>query len=117
MSEYAKDEITVADIKTAALDMRFPSTNQSRACYTRYNEFYKCVKNNGEDNPDCLKYRRAALSLCPMDWIEKWEDAREEGKWPGKYQQGVTACTTRRLDALAGIATSGRAVHKAVCAL
>jgi hypothetical protein len=29
------DEITVDDIKTAKIDMRFPSTNQARACYTR----------------------------------------------------------------------------------
>jgi cytochrome c oxidase subunit 6b len=78
-------EITSEDIKTAAIDLRFPSTNQARSCYTRYNEFYKCKQQNGEDNPDCQMFRKAALSLCPMDWIEKWEEAREGGSWPGKY--------------------------------
>lgn len=78
-------EVTVDDIKTASLDMRFPSTNQARSCYTRYNEYYKCKQLNGDDDEMCNKFRKAALSLCPMDWIEKWEDAREGGAWPGKY--------------------------------
>ena len=81
------DEVVIStdDIKTAKIDMRFPSTNQARACYTRYNEYYKCKQQKGEDSEECDAYKRAALSLCPMDWIEKWEDARSEGTWPGKY--------------------------------
>ena len=51
----------------------------------RYNEYYKCKGQKGEDNEECEVYKRAALSMCPMDWIEKWEDLREEGNWPGKY--------------------------------
>lgn len=66
------------------MDRRFNSTNQARACYTRYNEYYKCVQQDG-DEEKCAAFRRAALSLCPMDWIEKWEDQRAEEKWPGKY--------------------------------
>jgi cytochrome c oxidase subunit 6b len=78
-------ELTVDDIKTTPVDIRFPSTNQARACYTRYNEFYKCKQQKGEDSDDCTMFRRAAMSLCPNDWIEKWEEARENGTWPGKY--------------------------------
>ena len=29
-------------IQTAPHDPRFPSTNQARHCYTRFNEFYRC---------------------------------------------------------------------------
>lgn len=42
--EPASGEMTIADIQTAAIDMRFPSTNQARYCYTRFNEFHKCLK-------------------------------------------------------------------------
>ena len=28
--------------ETAPTDKRFPTTNQAKHCYTRYNEFYKC---------------------------------------------------------------------------
>lgn len=78
-------EVSAADLKTAENDKRFPSTNQARACYTRYNEFYKCKQQKGDDADECDTFRRAALSICPMDWIEKWEEARGEGTWPGKY--------------------------------
>lgn len=37
--EEPKFEVVVA---TAPHDPRFPSTNQARHCYTRYNEFYRC---------------------------------------------------------------------------
>jgi cytochrome c oxidase subunit 6b len=85
MADMSNVSVAVDDIKTAKIDMRFPSTNQARACYTRYNEFYKCKQQKSDDNEECETFRRAALSLCPMDWIEKWEDAREAGTWPGKY--------------------------------
>jgi len=76
---------SAADLKTAAIDLRFPSTNQARHCYTRYNEFYKCKALKGDDNEECLPYKKAFMSLCPNDWVERWEESREEGTWPGKY--------------------------------
>ena len=30
-----------AQVQTSPYDPRFPSTNQARNCYTRYNEFYR----------------------------------------------------------------------------
>ena len=30
-------------VRTAPYDARFPSMNQARNCYTRYNEFYRCA--------------------------------------------------------------------------
>jgi cytochrome c oxidase subunit 6b len=82
--EPASKDVTVDDIKTAAIDMRFPSTNQARYCYTRYNEYYKCLKEKGEEAP-CAPYKRAFLSLCPNDWVERWEESRANGAWPGKH--------------------------------
>ncbi len=32
-----------AQIETAPFDPRFPQMNQAKHCYTRYNEFHKCV--------------------------------------------------------------------------
>jgi cytochrome c oxidase subunit 6b len=79
------EEITAEDIKTVGYDRRFPSTNQARTCYTRYNEFYKCKKQKGEGSEECEKFRTAVLSLCPTDWVEKWEEQRANDTWPGKY--------------------------------
>jgi cytochrome c oxidase subunit 6b len=33
----------VLQVKTSPFDPRFPTTNQAKNCYTRYNEFHKCV--------------------------------------------------------------------------
>lgn len=34
---------SVPQIETAPFDPRFPQQNQAKHCYTRYNEFHKCV--------------------------------------------------------------------------
>ncbi|KAJ7547083.1 hypothetical protein O6H91_08G068300 [Diphasiastrum complanatum] len=78
-------KITVDDIKTAPIDFRFPTTNQAKHCFTRYNEYHKCVKEKGEDNSDCEKYARWYRSLCPGEWIERWNEQRENGTFPGRY--------------------------------
>eukprot|EP00232_Nephroselmis_pyriformis_P031147 CAMPEP_0182864306 /NCGR_PEP_ID=MMETSP0034_2-20130328/7101_1 /TAXON_ID=156128 /ORGANISM="Nephroselmis pyriformis, Strain CCMP717" /LENGTH=108 /DNA_ID=CAMNT_0024996561 /DNA_START=19 /DNA_END=345 /DNA_ORIENTATION=+ len=70
---------------TAPLDPRFPTQNQARHCYTRYNEYYKCTGAKGDDAEECLFYKRCYKSLCPNDWVEKWEEQRENGTWHGKY--------------------------------
>lgn len=41
------DPKQVDDIKTAPMDFRFPTTNQAKHCYTRYNEFHKYVAGRG----------------------------------------------------------------------
>lgn len=105
----------VVQLGTAPFDPRFPATNQAKHCYTRYNEYYKCVKEKGDpEDPECIKYKRWYKSLCPTEWvrsplfsqfeyeepglispcsissffraqIEAWEEQRENGTWPGKY--------------------------------
>ena len=123
-------------IETAPFDPRFPQTNQAKHCYTRYNEFHKCVPcasrrldgtnqrpasnhpiavvgsclkmltnifppsppllsfpfphlrckaQNGEDDEECEKYARYYRSMCPTDWVTKWNEEREAGTWPGRY--------------------------------
>lgn len=76
-------KLTIDDIKTAPVDFRFPTTNQARHCFTRYIEYHKCVKVKGEDDPDCNKYARYYRSLCPGEWIDKWNEERENGTFPG----------------------------------
>eukprot|EP00238_Polyblepharides_amylifera_P007773 CAMPEP_0196599482 /NCGR_PEP_ID=MMETSP1081-20130531/94877_1 /TAXON_ID=36882 /ORGANISM="Pyramimonas amylifera, Strain CCMP720" /LENGTH=77 /DNA_ID=CAMNT_0041925255 /DNA_START=808 /DNA_END=1041 /DNA_ORIENTATION=- len=75
----SSDEIKV---ETAPFDPRFVTTNQAKHCYTRFNEYHKCVAENGAD---CEKYAKAYRSLCPMEWTAKWEEQRENGTWAGKY--------------------------------
>lgn len=83
--EEDKKQITVDDIKTAPMDWRFPTTNQARHCFTRYNEYHKCVAEKGEDSEKCEKYAKYYRSLCPGDWVDKWNEQRENGVFAGRY--------------------------------
>jgi cytochrome c oxidase subunit 6b len=73
------------EVVTAPYDPRFPSTNQARHCFVRYNEYYKCVFERGAEVERCAFYKRAYESLCPEEWVEEWEELREQGLWMGKY--------------------------------
>ena len=39
----------------------------------------------GEDAEECEKYAKYYRSLCPTEWVEKWNEEREAGTWPGRY--------------------------------
>jgi cytochrome c oxidase subunit 6b len=28
---------------------------------------------------------KAYRSICPVEWLEKWNEARDAGEWWGKY--------------------------------
>ena len=40
------------------------------------------MKKTGEEAP-CLPMRQLAVSICPDDWVEKWDEEREAGNFMG----------------------------------
>ncbi|KAL6527277.1 hypothetical protein OROGR_016367 [Orobanche gracilis] len=68
---------------TAPADFRFPTTNQTRHCFTRYIEYHRCVAAKGEGAPECDKFAKYYRSLCPGEWIDRWNEQRENGTFPG----------------------------------
>ncbi|WPT16511.1 Cytochrome c oxidase subunit 6b-3 [Picochlorum sp. SENEW3] len=77
-----KKQITV---DTARIDPRFPATNQARHCFVKYNEAHKCWADRGEDDDVCKRLARDYRAICPAEWLEKWNEARENGTWWGKW--------------------------------
>ncbi|MFQ6639739.1 hypothetical protein Gotur_017067 [Gossypium turneri] len=66
--ENSSDSEETPEIKleTAPADFRFPTTNQTRHCFTRYIEYHRCVAAKGEGAPECdkfAKYYRALVLL------------------------------------------------------
>lgn len=84
-------------LKTAPFDSRFPTTNQAKHCFTRYNEFHKrvavegggargwppptfaaapshtraarrCAKEKAPEDASCRQFQRWYRSVCPTDW-------------------------------------------------
>ncbi|ONK64350.1 uncharacterized protein A4U43_C07F24900 [Asparagus officinalis] len=82
-SEEATEEQPEIKIETAPADFRFPTTNQTRHCFTRYVEYHKCIAAKGEDAPECNKFAKYYRSLCPGEWVDRWNEQRENGTFPG----------------------------------
>ncbi|KAA8528304.1 hypothetical protein F0562_035659 [Nyssa sinensis] len=70
-------------LETAPADFRFPTTNQTRHCFTRYIEYHRCIAAKGEDAPECDRFAKYYRSLCPGEWIDRWNEQRENGTFPG----------------------------------
>ncbi|XP_055834877.1 cytochrome c oxidase subunit 6b-1-like [Solanum dulcamara] len=70
-------------LETAPADFRFPTTNQTRHCFTRYVEYHRCTAAKGEDAPECDKFAKYYRSLCPGEWVDRWNEQRENGTFPG----------------------------------
>merc|ERR1712178_82931 len=76
--EESKPEIKLG---TAPPDYRFPHTNQIRHCYARYNEFHRCAAQKDPESEECKFYQKAYRSLCPSEWVEQWNEERENGSF------------------------------------
>ncbi|KAL9394340.1 hypothetical protein Peur_013625 [Populus x canadensis] len=79
----AAEEKREIKIETAPADYRFPTTNQTRHCFTRYIEYHRCVAAKGEDASECDKFAKYYRSLCPSEWVERWNEQRSNGTFPG----------------------------------
>ncbi|GAB2290688.1 hypothetical protein Dimus_024963 [Dionaea muscipula] len=82
-TEEASEEAPEVKLETAPADFRFPTTNQTRHCFTRYIEYHRCIAAKGEDAPECNRFAKYYRSLCPGEWIDRWNEERENGTFPG----------------------------------
>ncbi|KAI8351156.1 cytochrome c oxidase, subunit VIb [Blakeslea trispora] len=70
----------------AADTQNFPNTNQTKHCWQNYVDYFKCINARGEEFEPCQQFKKAYHSLCPNEWIEKWDSQREEGRNPSNLQ-------------------------------
>ncbi|KAB1223801.1 Cytochrome c oxidase subunit 6b-1 [Morella rubra] len=76
----AAEETPEIKLETAPVDFRFPTTNQTRCCFTRYVEYHRCTAAEGEGAPECENFAKYYRALCPGEWIDRWN---ENGTFPG----------------------------------
>ncbi|XP_030945691.1 cytochrome c oxidase subunit 6b-3-like [Quercus lobata] len=69
-------------LETAPIDARFPLMNQTRHCYTRYLEYHKCIQKKGKHAPECEKFADYYRSMCPLEWIQRWNEQRKQEIFP-----------------------------------
>ncbi|XP_055389987.1 uncharacterized protein LOC129618972 isoform X2 [Condylostylus longicornis] len=71
-------------LETAPFDPRFPNQNQTRHCWSSYVDFYRCQRIRGVDYEPCQYFKKVFTAMCPREWVEKWDDQREQGTFAGK---------------------------------
>ncbi|KAL6944653.1 Cytochrome c oxidase subunit 6B [Hanseniaspora vineae] len=71
------------ELKTPGFDPRFPNQNQTKHCWQSYVDYYKCINVKGEDFAPCKTFFRTFTALCPLDWVSKWDEQRENGTFTG----------------------------------
>nr|ALS04053.1 cytochrome c oxidase subunit 6B1-like protein [Acartia pacifica] len=80
----ASEQELRASIQTIPFDPRFPNQNQTRNCWQNYVDFHRCQNIKGEDYEPCQFFKKCFTAICPMDWVEKWDDQRANGAFPAK---------------------------------
>ena len=71
-------------IETAKFDARFPNVNQTRNCWVNFRDYHRCIKAKGQDYQPCEWFKRNYRSLCPVAWVEQWEEQVENGTFAGE---------------------------------
>merc|ERR1711879_622445 len=81
MKDHSKEPYAHA-LGTIPYDPRFPNQNQTRNCFQNYLDFYRCTNLRGEDYEPCQYFKKSFKTICPNDWIARWDEQREEGRFP-----------------------------------
>lgn len=84
MSSSSAVKSSELDFETAAFDTRFPNQNQTRNCWQNYVDYYRCLKIKGENYSLCDYFKKTFSVMCPTEWIESWDELRENGSFSGR---------------------------------
>ena len=64
------------------MNLRFQQQNQTMRCYVSYTDFFRCEKILGEGHEACDWFKQVYNTFCPLSWIQRFDEAREEGRFP-----------------------------------
>merc|ERR1711971_131488 len=70
--------------KSVPMDPRYPNQNQTKNCWQNYVDYYRCINKRGEDYEPCQFFFKNYNTICPLSWVERWNDQREAGAFPSK---------------------------------
>lgn len=77
------EPVARTEVNTVKYNPHFPNQNQTKHCWVSYVTFKKCEKVEGEGAEQCREFAKAYRSLCPEQWVEKWEDQLDKGTFAG----------------------------------
>ncbi len=82
ISECLKEYFRSKASWSPRFDPRFPNTNQAKNCFVNFVDYHRCIKLKGADYKECDYFKQASNSLCPNQWLEKYEEQLENGSFP-----------------------------------
>lgn len=52
-----------------------------------YVDFFRCKELMGDDYEPCKFFQNVYRDICPSFWVDKWDEYREEGRFPAKFDR------------------------------
>uniref|UniRef100_A0A914EEP5 Cytochrome c oxidase subunit n=1 Tax=Acrobeloides nanus TaxID=290746 RepID=A0A914EEP5_9BILA len=71
----------------APYDARFPQQRRQRKCFAYFVDYYRCKELMGEDYKPCKFFWNVYNDECPKFWLDKWDELREDGRFPAKFDR------------------------------
>jgi len=68
-------------------DARFPQQRIQNKCFRYYVDFYRCKELMGDEYKPCKFFSNVFTSICHQQTVEKWDELREEGKFPYRFDR------------------------------
>jgi hypothetical protein len=50
-------------------DPRFPNQQMTKRCWVNYLDSLRCTADHGHESDKCRKFTRAAVAVCPTEWV------------------------------------------------
>merc|ERR1711990_331610 len=102
MSDYPALRKQIENIgdTNIANDPRFVNTNRARQCWVNYADYYRCLavrQQNGKDTAPREYFRNQFLQMCPLKWMEEFDDQRANRCFPSKIYS-MEPANSRPLD-------------------
>ncbi|CAG9540248.1 unnamed protein product [Cercopithifilaria johnstoni] len=72
---------------SAPIDARYQQIKMGRHCSDYYQDYYRCTNLLGEDYKPCKFFYNTFKDICPSSWIQKFDEWREEGVYPGHFDR------------------------------
>ncbi|CAE6515701.1 unnamed protein product [Rhizoctonia solani] len=74
------------DGKSHLIHLLYAAYNSHPTSYQNYIDYHKCIAAKGDDFAPCKQFYRAYRSLCPNDWVSRFDEQRENGTFPGSLE-------------------------------
>ncbi|KAG6816203.1 Cytochrome c oxidase subunit 6B [Tephrocybe sp. NHM501043] len=62
------------------------SNTKNPGSFQNYTDYFKCIAAKGDDFAPCKQFQRAYNSLCPNEWIAKFDEQRDNGTFPASLE-------------------------------